>query len=418
MFVGLWKKECGQIGKSLIYWLYVIILCVFFVSQLGSMKEYMVKEPKKGSESYSAYGEKSSTDKKDIMRAALGNLAWGVWYDHFETYPVGFAKSVMLSEEEKTELAEILEETTGLSGDAVGDDIASYFEKYDPETNFVAYVTEPKEGLTYEDFLKQMKRVEKILGPGSEFSEEMMKASVRLPMDYEGAKEAYAHLVEQDGYTGGYLRLFCDYMGIMLGILPIFDVATRVLRDKRAQMQELLFVRQVSSTVLVGSRLAAMVTMMMIPVILLSLAPMIDCITFTNGSGMKLDYLAFLKYDLGWLLPTVLIVTAVGYFVTEFTESALAVLIQGIWWFVSLQLGVRGMSGGMYGFNLIPRHNTEFNNTGFAEGFQQLLLNRMIYVGMALVLMAATVWIYDKKRKGHLRKNGKKLRTRKRTDQA
>lgn len=147
--------------------------------------------------------------------------------------------------------------------------------------------------------------------------------------------------------------------------------------------------------------------MMMIPVILLSFAPMIDCITFINGSGMKLDYLAFLKYDLGWLLPTVLIVTAVGYFVTEFTESALAVLIQGIWWFVSLQLGVRGMSGGMYGFNLIPRHNTEFNYTGFAEGFQQLLLNRMIYVGMALVLMAATVWIYDKKRKGHLRKNGK-----------
>lgn len=50
---------------------------------------------------------------------------------------------------------------------------------------------------------------------------------------------------------------------------------------------------QVSSTVLVGSRLTAMVTMMMIPVILLSLAPMIDCITSTNGSGMELDYLAF-----------------------------------------------------------------------------------------------------------------------------
>ena len=129
----------------------------------------------------------------------------------------------------------------------------------------------------------------------------------------------------------------------------------------------------------------AMVTMMMVPVMVLSLAPMIDCMTFTKGSGIHLDYLAFLKYDLGWLLPTVMVVTAVGLFVTELTESALAVLIQGIWWFASLQLGVSEMGGGQYGWNLVPRHNTEMNYTGFINGFQQLLMNRVFYAVLAPV---------------------------------
>lgn len=418
MFLNLWKKECAQVGKSLIYWLYVVILAVFFVSQMGSMKETMIGKPEKGQENYMSYGTKKSDDEKDIMEAALGNLAWGIYYEHFETYPVGFAKSVSLSEKEWTELYDILMDTTGLSKETVGADIEEHFKEHDPMTNYMAYVTEAKEGLTYEEFLKNMERVADILGPGSDFTEERMKASVELPMDYEGAVEAYENLIKEDGYTGGYLRLFCDYMGIILGILPVFVVATRILRDKRAQMQELVFTRKISSVTLVAGRYIAMVTMMMVPVILLSLAPMFDCMSFTKGSGIRLDYLAFLKYDFGWLLPSVMIVTAVGFLITEVTESALSVLVQGVWWFASLQIGVNGMRGGQYGWNLIPRHNTELNYVGFADGFGQLLLNRALYAGVAVLLVAVTVWIYEKKRKGHLRRNGKILRNRKRTAQA
>ena len=418
MFLRVWEKECKQIANSLIYWLYIIVLAIFFLSQLGSLKEEMIQKPEKGQESYADYGMKTSEDEQDIMRAALGNLAWGIWHDHFETYPVGFAKSVTLSDGEKAELEKILEETTGLKGDAVGDDIEKHFEEHDPEFDYAPYTAEPKEGLTYEVFLKKMDQVARILGPGSDFTEEMMKTSVELPLDYKGAMEAYQNLVEKDGYTGGYLRLFCDYMGIMLGILPVFVAATRILRDKRAQMQDLVFTRRVSSFTLISSRYMAMVTMMMVPVMVLSLAPMIDCMTFTKGSGIHLDYLAFLKYDLGWLLPTVMVVTAVGLFVTELTESALAVLIQGIWWFASLQLGVSEMGGGQYGWNLVPRHNTEMNYTGFINGFQQLLMNRVFYAVLALILVTATVWVYEKKRKGHLRRNGKILWNRKRTAKA
>ena len=195
-------------------------------------------------------------------------------------------------------------------------------------------------------------------------------------------------------------------MGIMLGILPVFVTATRMLRDKRSRMQELIYVRRTSSGTVMGSRYLALVCMHMLPVLLLSLIPTVNCIR-AGIEGVNLDYLAWLKYDLGWLLPTVMAVVSVGMICTELTETALAVLVQTAWWFLSLVTGAAGMYGGSYGWNLMPRHNTELNYAGFAEGFRQLACSRIFYAVLSLALLALTVLIYEKKRKGHLRRGGK-----------
>ena len=91
-----------------------------------------------------------------------------------------------------------------------------------------------------------------------------------------------------------------------------------------------------------------------------------------TGKNILADNLAWLKYDLGWLLPTVMIVISVGMLCTELTETAAGVFVQAAWWFISLMTGATGLSGGNYGWNLIPRHNTEMNYAGFASGFRQL----------------------------------------------
>ena len=41
--------------------------------------------------------------------------------------------------------------------------------------------------------------------------------------------------------------------------------------------------------------------------------------------------LAFVKYVFGWQLPTIMTVTGVGMFLTELTDTAAAVLVQGAW---------------------------------------------------------------------------------------
>lgn len=417
MFLRLWKKECMQVAKSLIYWLYIIVLVMFYVSQMGDLGNDMVAPPKPGQESYSEYGTVKSDDEQLIMSEALGNLASGYYYEHFTTYPAGFAKNITLSEAEIKEIADILKTSTGLNKEDIETDIGKFYEDMDVEHDWIPYTLEPLEGLSYKTFLQQMERVTEILGPGSEFTVEQM-TSVRVPMDFETAKQAYRDLVEKDGYTGGFLRLFCDYMGIITGILPVFVVATRILRDKRAEMQELVFIRKASSATVIGSRFLALVSMELLPVIFLSIMPMGDCMLYAKETGIHVDYLAFLKYDFGWMLPTILVVTAAGMFVTELTESALAILIQGVWWFVSIQTGVTAMSGGNYGWNLIPRHNTTMNYSGFAEDFSQLVYNRLLYVVLSIAFIVAAMWVYEQKRKGHLRRNGKILQHFKRTAKA
>ena len=85
------------------------------------------------------------------------------------------------------------------------------------------YTLKPKGGLTYETFLKEMKEVCKILGPGSDFTAEAIKNSAVVEMTYEDALEEYHNLLEKDGLTGGYakivLRLYGNHPGDSPGFL-------------------------------------------------------------------------------------------------------------------------------------------------------------------------------------------------------
>lgn len=410
MIMTLFKKECTQILKSLIFWLYVACLIFFFNSQMGNST--VLNPPQEGQENYYNYGFKTDITEQDVMETGVGTLAYAYYYDHYVTYPVGYAKNVRISEAEKQEIADIIYDLTGVKADEIEDNIASYFQENDIQTT--QYKVPLKDGISYEQFLKDMEQVADILGPGSDYTEDRLWSNVMIPVDYEGAVENYQALTEHDGLTGGYARLFCDYMGIILGILPVFVTATRMLRDKRAQMQELIYSRGASSGMVMGTRYAALVFMHMIPVLILSLLPTISCIT-AGIEDVQMDYLAWLKYDLGWLLPMVMIVVAVGMLCTELTETALAVLVQAVWWFMSVMTGASAMNGGRYGWNLIPRHNTELNYAGFAEDFGQLAMNRILYAVLALLLLALTIFIYEKKRKGHLRRRGKIFGNHKRT---
>ena len=67
----------------------------------------------------------------------------------------------------------------------------------------------------------------------------------------------------------------------------------------------------------------------------------------------------------------------------------------------------------MYGWNLVPRHNTELNWRGYHDGFSQLAANRIFYAVLALALVIFTAFIYSQKRKGRFVIRGKILADRK-----
>ena len=74
----------------------------------------------------------------------------------------------------------------------------------------------------------------------------------------------------------------------------------------------LFYTKETSAAKLTFIRYLALVIAAMAPAIILSYIS--NIMVWSSYSGMQLDYLAPLKYDFGWLMPSVMISTAIGMF--------------------------------------------------------------------------------------------------------
>lgn len=143
--------------------------------------------------------------------------------------------------------------------------------------------------------------------------------------------------------------------------------------------------------------------MLFVPVLLLSCLPMSKAAYVAKMAGVSVDYLAFVKYAAGWLLPTILFVTAFVYVITELTEGFLAILAGVVVWFTALFSSVTLERAG---WNLIPRFNSLGKYNQFSYLLPQLVKNRILYTVAALLVLGLVLLVYTLKRKGVL-KDGK-----------
>lgn len=397
MFSGLFFKELKQILKCTTYYIIVICLVFFYITQLGEFD--MIKKPVPNQESY---GWTYSKDEKVIIDSTLKILIREYNANQYVTYPIGFYKEVTLSETKQAKVFDILLKVTGLS-------------KEELQSALYAYRTTPLEQLnltvaddiSYDKFKELMQEVDKIIGGGSSYKKSTIESNALVPMTYEDALQEYDEIRVKDKLSAAYARLFCDYIGIVLAILPVFLAVTRGLRDKRAGAWEVIYSRRVSSFTVIMSRYLSMLVMLMLPTLLIAAYINLLCLYSGAGEGIAVDSLAFLKYSLGWLLPSVMVSDSVGLLLTELTESAIAILVMGAWWFISIFTGIINIRGG-YGWNLIPRHNTLGNYQVFHDNFNILVANRIGYGILAILLALAAIFIYDLKRRGKLIIHGKK----------
>ncbi|MDY4670390.1 MAG: ABC transporter permease [Oliverpabstia sp.] len=405
MFGTLFFKECRQIWKNLTYYILVAGLVFFYGSQMGTISPLV--KPMPGQEG--SYGTKPSEDPDKVVEATLALLAREYEENSYAAYPVGFYKNVVLNEEKSEKVHEILKTCTGLS-----EGYTEAVEQKEAQEDSPVTVNSsgeerlsPREGLKYEEFLEEMSKVDSILGGGSSYSRETVNENAQDPLTYEEAMESYQKSLYEDKISGGYARLFCDYMGILLALLPVFLAVTRSLRDKRAQVDQVIYARKISSGAIMGSRYLAAVVMISIPVLLIGMMPLTQCIYYGKVLGVSVDYLAFLKYFGGWLLPSIAVVTALGFFLTELTNGPVAILVQGVWWMISLFMGAENLVGKV-GWNLMPRFNSSADTMVWQEQFPQMIRNRLLYVAVAVVLMIAATGVYHLKRKG-VWGNGRKI---------
>lgn len=406
MFVTLLFKECKNMLKEITYYIFLICLLLFYIVQMEQI-EPLVK-PEQGS---LYYGSGYSQDETIIMNSTLDKLLKEYYSNSYGTYPIGFYKEVILSNQEQQQVTNLICEVTGLTIDVLNEHLKIYFDELTTALSGAGYqyknVTASsnipnifiERSLSYTEFQHMMYQIDDILGGGSSYAKDNLKYNAYVSLSFEEATDNYNSIVNDDKVSRAYARLFCDYMGIVLGILPLFLAVTRCIRDKRSKATEVIYSKPISSFHIITSRYLAIVIMAIIPVLVISIMPTLQTIYNANTLSVDVDYFAFIKYTFIWLFPTVLVVTAIGFFITELTGGLIAILIQGAWWFISILIGASNFVG-YVGWNLIPR----FNNVGsyqiFQSVFKQLLYNRALYLILSVLLVFGTIVIYGAKRKG------------------
>lgn len=376
-------KEIKKTAISITFFVFIIALLAMPFSQdvLNFSNHDVITAPKQGED----YGIQQKEVPELIMPAAFNSLYNEFTANEYIAYPIGFYKNVKLNETDKEKMAEII---STLSGVPVNDLLTS--------ANYIEVTL--SDDISYEEFKEYMKQADDLIGGGSNYSENSLLNYSYVAITYEEAVTNYNLIVNKDKFTGAYARLFCDYTGIILSILPVFIAVAICLKDKRAKMNDLIYVRKTSSFKLILSRYFAIVISVMLPTVIL--AYISNSTVWGQYSGIALDYLAPLKYALGWLMPSVMIATAIGMFFTELTGTPIAIAIQALWWFIDLNVGVGRLRSVHTLFELTPRHNSLGNTQIFLDEFHTLVANRLMIAGTALLLVAVTVIIYEQKRRG------------------
>ncbi|WP_315167845.1 ABC transporter permease [Metaclostridioides mangenotii] len=391
MLKTLFFKECKEMLKSITYYIFVACIIIFFITQMGTFQG--VTKPIQGKETY---GYKYSQDESIMMKSTIDKLALELSSNSFPTYPIGFYKEVKLNDEEISAVYKIFKDITGIDKKQLINEIKN---SNSTENNVSFEFIKVKNDVNFKEFSKNMDELDDILGGGSFYNSNRLSINSRVEKSYEDVLKEYKSLINDDKISRAYSRLFSDYMGIVLAILPIFLAVTRVLKDKRTNANQVIFSKKCSSTVIIVSRYLAIISMIILPLILISIIPTLQSIYSADSNGITADYFAFIRVIFGWLMPTVLFTVSMGFFLTELTNGPIAILVQGIWWFVSLFLGGFNLVGNV-GMNLIPRFNSFGDYDIYNKVFNELVINRVLYSIVGIALVVTTIFVYDIKRKG------------------
>ncbi len=443
----LYLRECRRIAVSFVYFLFIAVLIFSWwgkfrgvtktetdrangkASENISFDRPLLAEPKEDDE---YFGMKTSEDNpEEIMTGVTRVLLMEYKNNVYATYPLPLRnyKAVSLGSKEQARVLEILCEITGLTQEQLSNLPKSYFPAvtgtiistdradYDEEGKFHISGKDGKSAdnsgemdktkkfmpqVTYGRFKELMMEMETMIGEeGSHYSVEMMITYFGISeMSYEEACVEYDQTIRGDKVAGGFARLFCDYMGLSLGLYPIFMIVFLWMEDRMDHMTELLYIRKVSSLKLVLTRYLAGITMVLIPVILLSFESLIPLISFGSEHGISIDYFAYIKYIFWWLLPTIMIVSATGLFFTLLTDSPIAILLQFLWWIIDK--GATGLSGDTKSTTLMIRHNTLRGYELIKDNFHVICVNRLLMAGISILLVILSVWVLQQKRKGKI----------------
>lgn len=448
----LFIMECKKIGKSVLYWLFVIAVSVTSVRNYDTVVNSELRQTDNPASIFyiaedGVYAENAGISNEDTQRTmmigATKRLMSSYRSNSYEYYPFGYVKEKTLSEKEQSIVLSYLQELTGFNEKMINGEYENNATEDFQISGGGAFILNPGQGsmnengqfiaepddweyvengsdisksdensgnefevqVTFERFKEIMNQIDDLIGRNSYFSWTMltMYYCENDMQDNPITELQHLEFYEKDHVTGAFARYFCDSISLCLLFLPAFVMIDLLLRDKRHRIKALIYPRTKSSAQIICSRFMATICMVMLPVLILPLKSLVTLINYCGDLGIHADIFAFITYTFVWIFPTVLLVVAVALFVTVLTENYFSVLISGLVWLLG-KPSIDKIAGGNYGiFALIIRHNTLKGYGRMMENIQILILNRVLISLIAVVFVALTIMIYDAKRKGGIR---------------
>lgn len=202
-----------------------------------------------------------------------------------------------------------------------------------------------------------------------------------------------------DSFAYAAARRFGDSFGAFLVIFPAFVIATSLLRDLRVKKLKQIEVRTGETALAaVGVRYITQVALLFLPVLVVATiaaanlektAELDVIVTFT-------ERLRFFEISVVWLLPIIMVVTAVVQLLIEITENCFVGIVgqMVIWVFTTGSTA----EVGDYNSCLAIRHMQFGAYDAFSSNLGTLAVNRIVVVLISLVLVFATVAIYGSKK--------------------
>ena len=402
----LFLKECKKTICSLTFALYVFTIFAMYATQYIPELDFSISRP---SPNDSSFGSIVKEVPEVLMPAAVESLISEYLAGSYTAYPFGFIKKVRLKESDTVKIAEIIEELTDITGSELDQFTeykpGGYYGDTDENGKMMMVYREAvlpeyhlSEDISYEHFKELMRQVDEIIGKGSKYGEKNLISNFsQVPMTYEDALAEYEELMEEHNIAKAYMRLYCDYLGIDLAIMPIFVCVGLWQMDKRSRMEQLIYSRKVSSAKLIIARYLALVGCMAVPVALTCIHAMIGLHNLYPEKNIYFGEAAGLV--IMWLLPSIMIVVSVGALITELLSPFWAIFLQGVWWYASL--GMNELTGTITKHTLLIRHNNLGKTRLFQQQFGDFIWNRTGYFILSLVLVGLLIFVYEKIRKGN-----------------
>ncbi len=399
----LFFKECKKVLFSFTFLLYCIALFAMYFSQYNFDLNDKLTPP---SPNQDYYGMVTKEIPEVLMPAAIESLVTEYLSDNFGAYPIGFYKNVHLNEKKATKIAKIIEEVSGITKEELDN-----FTDFDENGSLICengeYIyVKPEipeinipESLTYEHFRELMREADDIIGGGSKYSDDYIIDNFsNVPKTYEEALEEYNQIFSEDKIMGAYARLYCDYIGIVVSVLPVFMAVSLAGKDKKSRMESLVYSRNISSTKLIFTRYLSLVFCAVMPVIITTLITMIEVNVLYPDNDIS--NIILFKYTIIWLVPNIMISLAVGMLITELTSGLLGIFVQGAWWCTSIFISGGNLTGAIGKFTLVARHNSLYGLQLFKDTYSDFIFNRTFFTVISILAIALTVFIYEKKRRG------------------